>query len=103
MSVAPGTVGAMDNQRRPILLQLAAIATAAVGLVVVQAVGGAAHYAAAVLALASTVSLGWCSLRSLDRDAAGREAARRLKTELLSNVSHELRTPLNAILGYAEI
>jgi signal transduction histidine kinase len=93
----------MDNQRRPILLQLAAIATAAIGLVVVQAVGGAAHNAAAVLAVASAASLGWCSLRSLDHDAAGRDAARRLKTELLSNVSHELRTPLNAILGYAEI
>jgi two-component system, cell cycle sensor histidine kinase PleC len=93
----------METQRRAIVLQLAALGAAAIALVAVHVAGGAAQSLATALGVASALSLGWCSRRSLERETATREDARRLKTELLSNVSHELRTPLNAILGYAEI
>ncbi len=55
------------------------------------------------LALVAAISLGLCTLKGLDREAAASVEGGRLKNELMSNVSHELRTPLNAILGYAEV
>jgi signal transduction histidine kinase len=93
----------MEKRRKIILLQLLAVGAAAVGLLALQASSGLAQTLFVLFALATAVSLGLCSLRTLGREATVQAEARRLKTELLTNVSHELRTPLNAILGYAEI
>ena len=93
----------MATRRTLLLLQLAAVGTAAIGLFVLPALDGLPDTPCVLAALAAAFSLGAFSLRSLDGAHAAAVEARRLKTELLSNVSHELRTPLNAILGYAEI
>jgi signal transduction histidine kinase len=93
----------MERRRRIIQFQLLAVSAAAVGLLALRSSSELAQTLFVLCALVSAVSLGFCSLRSLDRETAVRAEARRLKTELLANVSHELRTPLNAILGYAEI
>jgi signal transduction histidine kinase len=93
----------MEKRRKIIVLQLLTVGVAAVGLLALRASSELAQILFVLFALASAVSLGFCSLRSLDREAAVRAEARHLKSELLTNVSHELRTPLNAILGYAEI
>ena len=93
----------MEKRRTIVLLQLVAVAAAAIGLLALHALSGLAQTLFVLFALVTAASLGFLSLRSLDSETSARVEARRLKTELLSNVSHELRTPLNAILGYAEI
>ena len=93
----------MEKRRKTIVLQLLAVGAAAGGLLALPVSSELAQILFALFALASAVSLGLCSLCSLDREMAVRAEARHLKTELLTNVSHELRTPLNAILGYGEI
>jgi len=93
----------MSGRRLLVLVQLIAVAAAAVGILVCRSLASPFEAACVLLALAVAASLGVCSLLGLDRERVARAEARRLKTEMLANVSHELRTPLNAILGYAEI
>lgn len=93
----------MERRRFHIVLQLLAVATAAVGLLALREFHGPAQTLVVLGALGAAASLGVLSLLTLERQVAATREARQLKTELLSNVSHELRTPLNAILGYAEI
>ncbi|MBI3770969.1 MAG: HAMP domain-containing histidine kinase [Deltaproteobacteria bacterium] len=91
----------MIERRTQLVVQLVVVLSAGTAVVVF----GRALTPAATLFLLVATAVG-ISLSA--RGRAGRavradDAARRLKSELLSNVSHELRTPLNAILGYAEI
>jgi signal transduction histidine kinase len=93
----------MSRRRAIVVVQLLAVAAAAVGILASGAISTPVGTVCVLVALAVAASLGVCSLLGLDRERVVRAEARRLKTEMLANVSHELRTPLNAILGYAEI